>query len=62
MVDGTYEEPNTGIKFTPYTAEPYNDGELGVTFGMALPADAEKENATEYIGYLVRLFPPPIPV
>ena len=55
MVEGTYVEPTTGANFTTWTAEPNSNGDGGITLGIALPSDAAETDATEYIGYLVRL-------
>ncbi|KAL2127940.1 hypothetical protein VTI74DRAFT_9945 [Chaetomium olivicolor] len=48
MTEGSYTDPETGIKLKTWSATegaPY-------TFGLALPSDALTKNATEYIGLL----------
>ncbi len=53
-----FTEPNTNITFNTWgvdeIADPGTVGQNFYQFGIALPPDALKKDATEYIGYLVR--------
>ncbi|EAU37630.1 predicted protein [Aspergillus terreus NIH2624] len=47
-----YTDPGTGIAFTTWNI-PLEDNGGDLTFGMALPSNALKTDATEFIGYIV---------
>jgi cellobiose dehydrogenase (acceptor) len=50
-----YKDPDTGIVFDTWTAsDKVTNG--GLTIGLALPSDALKTDASEFIGYLVRTY------
>ena len=53
-----FVEPNTNISFGSWSQDsipdPENIGQGFYQFGLALPPDALKKDADEYIGYLVR--------
>ncbi len=59
-----FTEPNTNISFGTWSldeiADPDAVGQHFYQFGIALPPDALKKDATEYIGYLVGTPPPPL--
>ena len=57
MLEGSYTDAATGIKFTTWGTPPATDPAVTVapfTFGLALPGDALTKAADEYIGVLVR--------
>ena len=51
-VPKVYKEPESGISFNTWNV-PGSSGTGGLTFGMALPSTAMKQDATEFMGYLV---------
>ena len=51
-VPKVYKEPESGISFNTWNV-PGSSGTGGLTFGMALPSTALKDDATEFVGYLV---------
>ncbi len=52
----TFTDPGTGIVFNSWGfANGAAQTQGGYTFGAALPANALTTDATEFIGYLVRL-------
>lgn len=58
-VQDQYTDPETGIEFETWSTIPDTEGRGAFTFGMALPSNATSNDATEYIGFLVRK--PPYP-